>query len=165
MSHKAVGSYDLSDGQHSTQLIEAQHQSFGSQQRLACHSINDVSQNSNLIDLRSTSELVYSSEFLPDHQSARTSDNHHSSSKKKNTSVSHSNHRIESSLIDRITLPFQNQIRPYSSLRVIRKTNSLHLNLSPHSNLFNSNKRYLSLPAYLEHQVLNLILADYSAFR
>ncbi|KAI9622517.1 hypothetical protein H4Q26_015198 [Puccinia striiformis f. sp. tritici PST-130] len=77
--------------------------------RLACHSINDVSQNSNLIDLRLTSELVYSSEFLPDHQSARTSDNHHSSSKKKNTSVSHSNHRIESSLIDRITLPFQNQ--------------------------------------------------------
>ncbi|KNF00741.1 hypothetical protein PSTG_06155 [Puccinia striiformis f. sp. tritici PST-78] len=115
--------------------------------RLACHSINDVSQNSNLIDLRSTSELVYSSEFLPDHQSARTSDNHHSSSKKKNTSVSHSNHRIESSLIDRITLPFQNQ----------------NQTLSPHSNLFNSNKRYLSLPAYLEHQVLNLILADYSA--
>ncbi|KAI9622819.1 hypothetical protein KEM48_009752 [Puccinia striiformis f. sp. tritici PST-130] len=69
--------------------------------RPACHSGDDVSQNS--IDLRSNSDLALPSDFPLDHQQSRSSNDNHLSSKDKDFNSSQSNKTIKSNLLDRIT--------------------------------------------------------------
>ncbi|KAH9467188.1 hypothetical protein Pst134EB_002210 [Puccinia striiformis f. sp. tritici] len=75
--------------------------------RFACPKPNDISQGLNSIDQRSISDYVHSSEFLPDHQSGRTNDNHHVSPQNKDLTKFHLNESKKPSLLNRITLPLQ----------------------------------------------------------
>ncbi|KNF05440.1 hypothetical protein PSTG_01248 [Puccinia striiformis f. sp. tritici PST-78] len=71
--------------------------------QFACQLPNDVSQGSNLLDQLSISDNMFLSEFLPDHQSARTNNNHHTSPQNKDPLESQSNESIKPSLLNRIT--------------------------------------------------------------
>ncbi|KNE90329.1 hypothetical protein PSTG_16232 [Puccinia striiformis f. sp. tritici PST-78] len=71
------------------------------EQAPACHSGDDVSQNS--IDQRSNSDLALPSELSLDHQQSRSSNNNHLSSKDKDFKSSQFNKTIKSNLLDRIT--------------------------------------------------------------
>ncbi|KAI9617741.1 hypothetical protein KEM48_007023 [Puccinia striiformis f. sp. tritici PST-130] len=71
------------------------------EQAPACHSGDDVSQNS--IDQRSNSDLALPLELSLDHQQSRSSNNNHLSSKDKDFKSSQFNKTIKSNLLDRIT--------------------------------------------------------------
>ncbi|KAI9609808.1 hypothetical protein KEM48_002673 [Puccinia striiformis f. sp. tritici PST-130] len=78
--------------------------------RPACHSVDDVSQNS--IDQRLNSDLALPSEFSLDHQRSRSSNNNHLSPQDKDSKSSQSNKTIKSNLLDRITSTSQGKVIP-----------------------------------------------------
>ncbi|KAI9626381.1 hypothetical protein KEM48_010441 [Puccinia striiformis f. sp. tritici PST-130] len=82
--------------------------------RFACPKPNDVSQGLNSIDQRLISDYAHSLEFLPDHQSGRTNDNHHVSPQNKDFTKFHLNESKKPSLLNRITLPLQDNDQTYN---------------------------------------------------
>ncbi|KAI9601387.1 hypothetical protein H4Q26_001205 [Puccinia striiformis f. sp. tritici PST-130] len=67
--------------------------------------MNDVTSNSNSVDLRSTSDSAESSEFLLDHPSSRSNHDDHTSPQNRESNDSQSNNTNQPELLKRITLP------------------------------------------------------------
>ncbi|KAI9612705.1 hypothetical protein H4Q26_007863 [Puccinia striiformis f. sp. tritici PST-130] len=79
--------------------------------RLACQLMNDVTSNSNSVDLRSTSDSAESSEFLLDHPSSRSHHDDHASPQNRESNDSQSNKTNQPELLKRITLPSEEFIK------------------------------------------------------
>ncbi|KAH9451216.1 hypothetical protein Pst134EA_017821 [Puccinia striiformis f. sp. tritici] len=79
--------------------------------RPACHLMNDVSHNSNSINLQLNSDSARSSKSLLDHQSSRSNNENQVTPQDIEFNQSQSNELSGSSLLQRITLPFKDNSR------------------------------------------------------
>ncbi|KAI9610480.1 hypothetical protein H4Q26_006620 [Puccinia striiformis f. sp. tritici PST-130] len=91
--------------------------------QFACPKPDDVSQGLNSIDQWSISDYAHLSEFLPDHQSGRTNDNHHVSPQNKDFTKFHLNESRKPSLLNKITLPLQGKVISPSAISTKQYSN------------------------------------------
>ncbi|KAH9453376.1 hypothetical protein Pst134EA_024253 [Puccinia striiformis f. sp. tritici] len=95
--------------------------------RLACQPLSDVTFNSNSIDLQSTTDLAESSEFLLDHQTSRSNNEHHATTQNQEPHLSQPNDSIRPRLLERISLPLKDNSHIVSYIRKRRTDTSLPL--------------------------------------
>ncbi|KAI9619692.1 hypothetical protein H4Q26_014074 [Puccinia striiformis f. sp. tritici PST-130] len=78
--------------------------------RSACQTADDVCQSSNFIDHKLNSDFALPSELPLDHQTSRSNNEKQTSPQNPDTTLSKSNERSRSRLLERITPPFKGKI-------------------------------------------------------
>ncbi|KAH9456631.1 hypothetical protein Pst134EB_012834 [Puccinia striiformis f. sp. tritici] len=79
--------------------------------RSACQTADDVCQSSNFIDHKLNSDFALPSELPLDHQTSRSNNEKQTSPQNPDTTLSKSNERSRSRLLERITPPFKDHSR------------------------------------------------------